>query len=441
MLPKVTSTRLVVMLLVLGASIFSFVVSTSRPEAAVISLGLGLASLVALIPFAGLYLALSFEFFFLVFGLVGLDRNIVAAAAFGSLLLEAIVGLSESRARLAFTNKFGSVLLVATVAWGSVVGVASHSTFDAINALRVFVLPLIAFACIRNMSRFQLSRLLTFIGVAMVLNAIASVFEFILGSDALIAAGLNYGTEIRQIGGVLRAPGLTRSNASLGLIAGFYLLGLFIFFGKWQFSRSRRLLQPVIISSIVCVLLSTTRTAIVVLAVGLLLQRVSFKNSVRNGLFTVVMLTGFYIFGAGSADSAIARLSVWANALSTVDLMGSGFGSVGSTTYSDLSLGKGAFTDNYFISLIQQFGVFGVILSVAAVGYAFALRRGDGPISALWGPVYAALIVASLIIEAWEYWAAMAVMLVWLRCSQVLYEEDLNADSHASSISSSAGRG
>lgn len=432
-----SATRLSLFVLFCGIGLAALIGSSARPDLLQVSAVAFISGLLTLKPNSGLYLALAFEFFYLVFVLIGVEPNVVGIGVFGYLVLEASVKTLKPSS-IGDRPQAALLWLPLLLLWGVAIGLARFQSFDVLNALRIFVFPLVAYSLIRDLTRRQLTFLLNFIGFALLLNAGAAIWETVVGPEALMQLGLTYGTEIREIGSVLRAPGLMRGNAYLGLTASFFFLGLVLF--RSHLDLSRRLQNLFLVACSVAMLLSTARTGLVVLAGGVLLQRLNLKSTARNLLLTIAMVVSFSVFGAGSGDSGIARLTVWSRALATVDFTGGGFGSMGSTTYSDFSGTKGAFSDNYYISLVQQFGILGFAICVAAIVYAVRLRRAPGPSGQLWAPVFGAFLLSCLVIDAWEYWPAMAVMLSWFRLTQIIENEVASADFDAAPFISSTRR-
>ena len=122
--------------------------------------------------------------------------------------------------------------------------------------------------------------------------------------------------------------------------------------------------------------------------------------------------------GATGAHSLFERFDVWSSLLRAhVPPYGLGVGAVGAATNSRVAGGPQLSVDNYYVSVALQFGPVALAGLVAAVGYALVrLWRGSAerPTYVLYLAVVAGLAVSFLVIDAWEYAAAMTCLALFV---------------------------
>ena len=113
---------------------------------------------------------------------------------------------------------------LALAGW-SLVGFAHHGAAQTLVGVRIVLFPVAALVVTAALPVRDIRRLLTVLAWLVVANALAAVGEVAVGPVRLAAWGFDSDRAIRYIDGTFRAPGLADFNASLGMLAGAYLLG------------------------------------------------------------------------------------------------------------------------------------------------------------------------------------------------------------------------
>ena len=314
-------------------------------------------------------LSLSMELFYLVYGLVPKFIPVLSLVSIFLLVITLIFMPKISQAGKISPIAKNMIFLI--LAYGYSVGVFKVGIVNATLGLKVFILPLLLYYLARNSTPKSLQMIFRFLGFSLIINALVTVFEVVLGVDYLTShfSSFVYGTTVRQIGSALRAPGLTRSNEYLGLTAAVFLI---LLINRKVQERSKVDFEFLIYltAGLICVFLSTSRSAFVLLTLGLLL--ISGSPSLLGKLFrrvlfpVAVLVTTFFIL-LPQVHVISDRRSVWQNVLSQVGMIGNGFGSIGSATGSRYSttgsfsytIGNSAvvFSDNYYVSILYQLGI------------------------------------------------------------------------------------
>lgn len=207
-----------------------------------------------------------------------------------------------------------------------------------------------------------------------------------------------------------------RSNVYLGLAAAAFLLGYWLTSKELRQSFvNSKLVSAAGLSSLIAVVLSTTRSAVVLLLVGLLLS-VGIKGTWQKAAYVVLASIGVVYIGAGNVSSFLERIQVWGSVLQTADFFGGGWGSAGSASYSAFNFGQGAFSDNAFLSWIQQLGLpVSVLLVIAlAIFTQTAVDAKRLPTKQV-KIVATSLVVTAMVIEIWDYWPVFLSTALWLR--------------------------
>jgi hypothetical protein len=311
-------------------------------------------------------------------------------------------------------------------AW-SLVGFAHHGVAQTLVGVRIVLLPLAALVVIAALPLRDIRRLLTVLSWLVLANAVAAVGEVVVGPARLAKWGFDRDRTIRYIDGTFRAPGLTEFNAALGMLAGAYLLGYLALWLTGVARPRQRSWHAGAAAGAVCLALSTSRSGALLLAGGLVAAVVlnrsggaaGRRRSRLLGLAVVgCVAVGFVAVGATGMNSMLQRFDVWSSLLRAhVPLYGLGIGAVGAATNSRVAAGPQMFVDNYYISVALQFGPLALAVLVAAVVYALVRlwrRSAHHPTYVLYLAVVAGLACTFLVIEAWEYAAAMLGLAVFV---------------------------
>ncbi|MEU1642417.1 hypothetical protein [Micromonospora zamorensis] len=308
----------------------------------------------------------------------------------------------------------GAALLAVGV-W-SLIGFAHHGVAQTLVGVRLTVLPVLLLVVLCSLTRRQVLPLMTVLAWVLIANAVASVGELAVGPARLVQWGFEEDTAVRYIGDTFRVPGLTSFNAELGMLAGAYLLG-YVALWLTPMARPKRLSWHAgAAASVLCLVLSTSRSGAFLVAGGLVAAVVLNRSGGAAGRrrarivglgVVAAVVAGFVALGMAGASSLFQRFDVWAKLFATdLPLWGLGIGGVGAATTSRVTSSQQIFIDNYFVSVALQFGpVLGVAL-VAVTGYLLWKlwrRTAERPGSVLLVALLAGLACSFLVIEAWEY--------------------------------------
>ena len=244
-------------------------------------------------------------------------------------------------------------------------------------------------------------------------------------------AGYIYGAHLKELTGGshrFRAPGLLSSNFELGLLSAVIFVISLLTLTQLSNVVTKRMSIVGMSAGIVGSITSASRTSILFALLGMLIIaiRVSRQSSYSSASskFAVTFLSfSSVIVAALSANSVLittattsSRFVVWRDLLHTGGLFfGNGIGSVGTTTTSKLAITP-VFVDNYFLSVLLQFGILGLVLFLICL---FQLLKCNEKVRALIAP----LLVACIFLEVWEYWIPMTCLLI-----VVGYKEEISND-------------
>lgn len=307
-----------------------------------------------------------------------------------------------------------------------------QSIYQSAEGVRLLLLPVVAAVLGRSLRPRSLTLVLKTAICIVLASALAAAYQSSISVAELAESGFEGGTSLRTINGVLRAPGLFMTNYDLGsfaaVLASLCVLGVG-FDGKSQRDLLWRVLG--LGASLGCLLLSVYRTGMVVLGLTLVLQVLFGRWRGRARVAAIIGALGAWAFleGGPTADSAswTARLGLWAELLGSgrIGLVGNGVGSAGAASYLG-GVDLRVVTDNSYISLAYQLGVFALPLVLAlwgAAGKGALAARGE---SSLASRVMVSVLVAMFFVEFWEYSTAMCLAITaffWASRSEVQGQE------------------
>jgi hypothetical protein len=321
---------------------------------------------------------------------------------------------------------------LAAAVWGAV-GVAHHGLAQTLTGLRLILVPVAMIVVVAALRPDAVRRLLTLLSWLVVANAVAGLVELAVGPARLVRIGFSEDRNIRYIDGVFRVPGLTTFNAELGMLAGVYLLG---YLACWLTPRARPRRwswHAGALAATTCLAMSTSRSGALLVVCGVLgavlLPR--SRNRARRvvtlalaGGLVVAVAGAFAVLGAAGSRSLFERFTVWGDLLDGVPAAGFGIGGAGAATYSRVADSPPVFVDNYYLDLGLQFGPVVMVVLIAAVVAALvwlARRSAADPLTAMPIALVAGLAGASLVIDSWEFPAAM--LAAFLFCAHGLRPE------------------
>jgi hypothetical protein len=306
-----------------------------------------------------------------------------------------------------------SVLIAFLVIYGVVLSTSMAPLQLQILSAKLFLFPFVFFLLRCSPSGYLRPVFSAFCWLTC-LNSVAALFEKMFGVAALHALGLQYGTSVRTINGQLRSPGLLPTNFDLGLVCAVAFIFCFytLFFAEGVVSRN--LARLTLLASGVGLIASTTRSALVMVIIALLVLLSDAAISTAKRLVAYLALAlglSYVIFSRsnlGSSASLGQRQGVWSDLIQTYGgYAGLGFGRVGGITYSSYNVaGVHIFVDNYFLSLYLQLGFCGLL---AFFGCLVALFRGTQKFGAA---LFAGLIASFAFLETWEYSLPMSMLVM-----------------------------
>jgi hypothetical protein len=266
--------------------------------------------------------------------------------------------------------------------------------------------------------------------VVIIANACAGLVEYSFGISRLLQAGLHYGSQVRVIGQSLRAPGLMVDNFNLGLTAAAYGSAVLVA-GLVGFKLGRSHILIGLPAAVICIVLSTTRSAVVLLAVSAVFGLFLTSGSGDRGRVMLSRIAGrvvalglvvgipvaYWKAGLSSSQSYHSRLNLWGHFFreGLVSFAGHGLGSAGIATTSRFA---GAATsdvvaDNYFINFLWQAGLVGcLLLFICWISRTRSRVSESGRIYQRAARALMIGLAASFYFtETWEYISAMLVLL------------------------------
>lgn len=394
----------------------------------------GLLVLVGVIlwPSIGLALAIGIESCKLLLILAGVSSTSLAMLVTVSLLTAAL----SRTLRDGFGPKRLMPFLglgVISVGPGLLIGISQFAPLHMVSTINLLLTPFAAYFASQGASATSNKRLLKFVILLLAANAIACIWQLSTGVAGLVAAGLDYGSTVRQIDGILRTPGLTTSSATAGLFAGAALSWLAVGL-RMPFLRVGWFWTGLgVVAGGVVLIYSTSRSGALLVALAALgviifwsraarTERARSKMSVvGNSMISIGILAIPIVlaqYGTTSADSFFERILVWQGLLEgNIKAFGIGAGSVGASSYSAHNANGGVFVDNSWLSYLIQYGVVGFLVLFLTFVALFSLVRriansrqdviGKG---AVVGAMLFSYFTTALFVELFDYVIAMTIL-------------------------------
>ena len=324
------------------------------------------------------------------------------------------------------------LILIFVCFMGFIIGVQSVERIVQLQAIKILILPIIlSIGSINPKFNWKLS-LKILIAILGVQNVVA-IIEYKLGVYYLMSIGLQYGKELRHINGQLRPPALFMNHFEYGLFSAAIFVAC-ITYMEYSSSQADKWIKFGISISLLGVLLSTARTAIVIVLAAYILKN-QFKTSdsflLHGRIAKSVNATGMailiaLIFPSLSSDgSAYSRIDNWRLILSEFNIwIGSGLGIAGGATSSNFSnKERVVIVDNYFLSLLAQVGILGLILFLLCLYFLIETEFKNKFI-------ITALLCSFLTLESWEYFASMTIFLISLFRMKISLDEKAFNETH-----------
>lgn len=351
--------------------------------------------------------------------IAGSAATLVNIGVLGAVLVALPAVLLRGRANTLVVRV--TLALLVTSVTGLLIAVLVFPVSQVLSGTRYFVVPLAVAVLATTLDARKIRLLLRAVAVLMTISFAAAIVETALGSDRLLAiTGLAYGTSIRNIGEALRAPGTFATNFHLGAYSSVVAVIALLWWGTLEGARKDLVWRGVaLVSAIGCLALSTYRTGVVLLVVSVVAAIFLSGDAVKPWVKATVAFLGigvaiaFIAVGLGNTNSLFQRFEVWAGLFDgPLALLGHGVGYAGAASGA-AGAEKYVFTDNYYLSLLLQFGIPGAITIGIFFGVFAALfrqgRRGNRR-AALAVCLWAGVLVAFLFVELWEYTSAMCLI-------------------------------
>jgi len=230
-----------------------------------------------------------------------------------------------------------------------------------------------------------------------------------------MSIGLKYGSQLRDIEGQLRPPALFLNHFEYGLFSAAIFVACITYKEYSSFGNERWIKYGILISGL-GVLLSTARTAILIVLVSYVLSNqinnsrsMLFQGKIAKTIkaFVLMILIVLSLPSLGASASFYSRLTNWKLILNSFNiLVGNGLGSAGGATSSNFYRKESKIiVDNYLLSILAQIGVIGLILFLICLfGLIESQLKHKFTIIAL--------VASFLTLESWEYFAPMAILLI-----------------------------
>ncbi len=299
------------------------------------------------------------------------------------------------------------LILIFLISIGLVLGLLSRSVVVVLLGLKLLILPFFLALVARFQGRF-IFRFVNTIMIVQIINALASVLETLAGVQKLQSLGFEYGTNLRNFDSVLRAPGLSLTNYILGSFSAAVLVLVYLLVTKEFrcesiFSKTYLIFSG--LCSIICLALSNFRSGFVFAALSITLCELFLRRRIQNFIVLVLIAASSVLFAylieffLLNNDSSVQRRVKWIELLSNHDWkLGSGLGYTGAASLSSFSSVESAVvTDNQYVTMLLQYGIIGLMLTLLILLYLFTV-----------GSIVSKCLIASLsammmFVEVWDY--------------------------------------
>lgn len=345
----------------------------------------------------------------------GLISNAMGAAVLAGCVVQVVRGGRLHGGLLKFV---GSILILTLP--GLVVGSFLLSTESVLAGLALLLVPLGALLSSSITSPVQARWLMKMVALLMFVALCFAVYQSTVGQVQLLASGVfQEGVNVRGIGGMLRASGSFLTNYHFGAFAAVFGFMAFFWWPVLEGAAKDRIWIFVGGSSAVIGLaLSTYRTGVVLMVVAIASFVALGGLAVRVWVRVTAIILGsgvvIWFFSAGLADSRSLdeRFRIWSALLEQIQFpFGNGIG------YSGAASGAGdgfdrVVVDNYYLSLVLQFGLPGCLIVIALLAGGALLvkagRQGNNRVL-LAGCLALGILATFALVDFWEYSSAICL--------------------------------
>lgn len=267
------------------------------------------------------------------------------------------------------------------ILYGLLVGFHSVPFIVSLLGIKILITPFLLSSVSRIDDGFKQSFFSTLF-IIQIINGMAAILENLVGLEKLQVLGLEYGTNVRNFDHFLRVPGLARTNYELGSYSAIVLVIVYLTLTNQmdlESKISKKFCVSTGIASFVCLMLSNFRSGIIfsILTIALC-ELLSRKNVLGFSLITVCISTTILLaisvnFFLLDSNSSLERFAKWSELLSSYDWrVGSGIGFTGGATRSSFASGTELIvTDNQFVSMLLQYGLFGLMSTFLLLFFFF----------------------------------------------------------------------
>ena len=265
-------------------------------------------------------------------------------------------------------------------------------------------------------SKYDLRVTFKFIAISQMVSMPFAIYQRQIGVIGMLDQGYQYGVSVTTIESQLRAPALTLTNFEFGLLsATTFLLGLISLSASSELF-SKNFSRILLLTSFGGVLVSTSRTSMLIVIFSIISVFLGFVNSrhlsslqkfIGLGIgFLVTVLSAPYIL---NSTSLFERLRVWGDLRQGWNgMIGAGIGSIGASTNSSYSdYGTRVVADSYLVSILYQFGlVMGFSIFAYFIYFLRSIKRSDLK------AIFISWCLSLVFLESWEYWASTTIVLL-----------------------------
>jgi len=316
------------------------------------------------------------------------------------------------------SKRFLSVIWVLSILYlaiGFLMTSDSQSATIIFLSAKLFLLPLI-FGLYGFIHAGQ-NRLFAIMYILQILNLIVAGVETFLGSNRLQMLGLDYGTNVRNFDSILRAPGLTLTNYYLGSFSAvcFAVAYSQLFIRHTNLAKNYvRLIKASMLSSLICLLLSSFRTGILFVLMFVLFSELFVKKNFTKVSILFAWLSALTIFAVSSSfflvdsHSTTERLHRWRLLFQGKNIFyGHGLGSSGAVSSSSYASPEFKIViDNQYLSFLYQCGIAGLCLIVILLLYLFTKTDISGK------SFLVSIASVMFFLEAWDFTLMMSICFI-----------------------------
>jgi hypothetical protein len=310
---------------------------------------------------------------------------------------------------------WNAILLLSFISiLGLLIGLGEVSPIVAFQGVKLLLLPILLSIGAIN-SEIRWDKIFKVLVSLMFLQVLMAITEYVIGITKLLDLGLVYGTQVRQIEGQLRAPALFSTHFEFGLFSA-ALFCASVYLKELSTNLKIAWIRLGAFCGILGVLLSTTRTAVLIVVFVFIARKIETTDIARKlfslYLKTLILTVGSLLFlyflpSVFTPDSIFSRFENWKIILNSFNILfGKGAGIAGGATSSNFAVAsQRVVVDNYILSLLVQFGLAGLFLFLLAIKN-LSLQPPKR------SPLLLSILISFFTLETWEYYASISLILI-----------------------------